>query len=254
MSKGSRINSTLAPERYSAIELLVRFSSTPKICPLHFAVEWASDNRGAVLLSATGISSSPPILGTPTLVEAATAEKIGDLAAHASLTISGLIVPEGNTRQGTLVLSTSAVWAEIATRLSFNWDDAFRLSSDQWEELIAGAFKKAGYDEVTLTPRSGDHGRDVIAIKKGIGCIKILGSVKAYAPDHLVEYDHVRALLGLLSGERDASKGIITTTSDFPPKIGDDPFIAPFLPTRLELLNGKELQHWLARLSREGKE
>jgi hypothetical protein len=41
MSKGSRINSTLAPERYSAIELLVRLSSTPKIFPLHFAVEWA---------------------------------------------------------------------------------------------------------------------------------------------------------------------------------------------------------------------
>src|SRR5450755_3563918 len=41
MSKGSRINSTHAPERYSATELLVRFSSTPKICPLHFAVEWA---------------------------------------------------------------------------------------------------------------------------------------------------------------------------------------------------------------------
>src|ERR1700690_10206 len=42
MSKGSRINSTLAPERYSATELLVRFSSTPKISPLHFAVEWAA--------------------------------------------------------------------------------------------------------------------------------------------------------------------------------------------------------------------
>jgi hypothetical protein len=41
MSKGSRINSTLAPERYSAIELLVRFSSTPRLSPLHFAVEWA---------------------------------------------------------------------------------------------------------------------------------------------------------------------------------------------------------------------
>jgi hypothetical protein len=47
MSKGSRINSTLAPERYSAIELLVRFSSTPKICPLHFAVEWALEERKA---------------------------------------------------------------------------------------------------------------------------------------------------------------------------------------------------------------
>src|ERR1700687_2874970 len=41
MSKGSRINSTLAPERYSATELLVRFSSTPRLSPLHFAVEWA---------------------------------------------------------------------------------------------------------------------------------------------------------------------------------------------------------------------
>src|SRR5580693_6318741 len=40
MSKGSRINSTHAPERYSATELLVRFSSTPTICPLHFTVEY----------------------------------------------------------------------------------------------------------------------------------------------------------------------------------------------------------------------
>src|SRR5450432_1799729 len=40
-SKGSRINSTLGPERYSATELLVRFSSTPRLSPLHFAVEWA---------------------------------------------------------------------------------------------------------------------------------------------------------------------------------------------------------------------
>src|ERR1700675_4936431 len=41
MAKGSRISLTLAPERYSATELLVRFSSTPKLSPLHFAVEWA---------------------------------------------------------------------------------------------------------------------------------------------------------------------------------------------------------------------
>jgi hypothetical protein len=51
MSKGSRINSTLAPERYSAIELLVRFSSTPKICPLHFAVEWALDKNPLAVAS-----------------------------------------------------------------------------------------------------------------------------------------------------------------------------------------------------------
>src|SRR6202049_3264645 len=41
MSKGSRINSTRAPERYSAIRHLARFSPTPRTCVLHFTVEWA---------------------------------------------------------------------------------------------------------------------------------------------------------------------------------------------------------------------
>jgi hypothetical protein len=62
--------------------------------------------------------------------------------------------------------------------------------------VIAGAFKKAGYDEMTITPRSGDFGRDVIAVKNGIGCVKIIGSVKAYAPKRCVGQDDVRALLG----------------------------------------------------------
>ena len=46
MSKGSRTNSTLAPERYSATKPLARFSSAPEICPLHFTVEWARFERG----------------------------------------------------------------------------------------------------------------------------------------------------------------------------------------------------------------
>ena len=46
MSKGSRTNSTLAPERYSATKPLARFSSAPEICPLHFTVEWAIYNVG----------------------------------------------------------------------------------------------------------------------------------------------------------------------------------------------------------------
>jgi restriction system protein len=108
---------------------------------------------------------------------------------------------------------------------------------------------KRGY-EVTLTPRSGDHGRDVIAVSQDIGCVKIIGSVKAYAPGNLVPYDAVRALIGVMTGEQDVSKGIITTTSDFPPKIADDPFIAPFLPTRLELVPGAKLREWLVRVSK----
>ena len=165
-----------------------------------------------------------------------------------SITVSSLIIPERKTTEGILVRSTSAIWSEIVQKLGSDWNLAFQLTSDQWEELIAGAFHKEGY-EVTKTPRSGDHGRDIIAIKHGFGSVKILGSVKAYKPDHLVEYDAVRALVGVVTADQKASKGIITTTSDFPPLMENDPSIAPFLPTRLELVDGKRLQQWLNELS-----
>jgi restriction system protein len=143
----------------------------------------------------------------------------------------------------------SHAWLEIVKRLEKNWLHAFEIPPAKWEEIIAGAFHEAGYDEVVLTPRSGDFGRDVIAVKHGVGCIKIIGSVKAYGRGRLVRHDDVRALLGVMSGESNTSKGVITTTSDFEPKIRTDPFIKPFLPTRLELLNGAELQKWLMKLA-----
>lgn len=186
--------------------------------------------------------------GAPSNANAA--RRIAEGAKQATLSISSLIIPGEKNAGGVLITSTSAVWRQIVDRLGADWSVAYKIPADKWEELVAGAFKKEGYEEVTLTPRSGDYGRDVIAIKRGVGCIKILGSVKAYNPGHIVGYDAVRSLLGVLSGEQDASKGIITTTSDFPPNIDKDPFIAPFMPTRLELLNGIQLQNWLTNLNK----
>src|SRR5206468_1086386 len=128
---------------------------------------------------------------------------------------SGLVIPEKPVTEGLLIKSTSAIWLEIVGRLNSDWSLAFQLSPRTWEEIVAGAFRKAGFDEVILTPQSGDHGRDVIAVKKGVGCIKIIDSVKAYGAQSLVPYDAVRSLLGVLSGEQNASKAIVTTTSDF---------------------------------------
>jgi restriction system protein len=170
------------------------------------------------------------------------------LRAAAPISLSSIIIPERKVTEGILLASTSAVWAEIIMRLHMRWEYAYQIPPDKWEEIIAGAFNVAGYDEVILTPRSGDFGRDVIAIKNGVGCVKIIGSVKAYKPGNLVRHDDVRALLGVLSGEHNASKGIVTTTSDFAPKIATDPFIKPFLPTRLELINGPKLRDWLVSL------
>lgn len=165
-----------------------------------------------------------------------------------SLTVSSIIIPEKKTAEGVLIESTSFLWTEIVSRLQKDWNAAYLIPPEKWEEIIAGAFHKAGYDKVTLTPRSGDYGRDVIAIRSGVGCVKIIGSVKAYAPHRRVGQDDVRALLGVLTGESNASKGMITTTADFASRIRSDPFIKPFLPTRLELVNGEQLRAWLTRL------
>jgi restriction system protein len=182
------------------------------------------------------------------LLKAATL--IAQHSEKVSLVLSGIVTPGEKVSSGLVVVSTSQVWADIVETLGTDWSVAQQIPSDKWEEIVAGAFKKACFDEVILTPRSGDHGRDVIATKKGVLSIKIIGSVKAYKPGNLVRYDDVRALLGVLSGEVDASKGVVMTTSDFPPRIGDDPFIARFLPTRLELLNGEQLRQWLTVLAK----
>jgi hypothetical protein len=67
----------------------------------------------------------------------------------------------------------------------------------------------------------------------------------------LVRHDDVRALVGVLAMEPDSSKGIITTTSDFAPKIYTNPQYKALMLTRLELVNGKRLQEWLARLAKK---
>jgi restriction system protein len=166
------------------------------------------------------------------------------------LSVASVIVPERNVTEGVLVKATSVVWAGILEELEKkDWQNAHDIPPRVWEEIIAGAFVKAGFDEVILTPRSGDHGRDVIAIRKGIGSIKILDSVKAYRPGHLVTKEEVHALMGVVAIDPNASKGILTTTSDFAPKLLEDPRLAQAVPHRIELMNGAALRKWLKELA-----
>jgi restriction system protein len=90
----------------------------------------------------------------------------------------------------------------------------------------------------------------VIAVKRGLGFVRVIDQVKAYKPDHLVTADDVRALMGVLQGDG-ASKGFLTTTSDFAPKLQEDPLIIPFIPSRLELINGKALLKRLEELAKK---
>jgi hypothetical protein len=102
-------------------------------------------------------------------------------ADTAQLLLQTVIVPGARTSEGRLIQAVAIPWYEIIALLQKDPSVAFQISPEKWEEIIAGAYRKAGFDEVTLTPRSGDHGRDVIAIKNG------LGSVRNYRPGQSVQ-------------------------------------------------------------------
>ncbi|OGO27228.1 MAG: hypothetical protein A2Z16_02810 [Chloroflexi bacterium RBG_16_54_18] len=161
-----------------------------------------------------------------------------------SLLLQAVVVPGAKTHEGLLIEAVTLPWFDIIELLEKDPFLAYQINAIKWEEIVAGAYQKAGFDEVTLTPRSGDYGRDIIAVKRGLGTVRIIDQVKAYNPNHLVTADDVRALLGVLEGDK-ASKGFLSTTSDFAPKLRDDILIKQFIPDRIELINGKML---LARL------
>jgi len=150
---------------------------------------------------------------------------------------------------GRYIEAIAPPWLAIAAEIERQPDFLHYFSKypRAFEEFLAGAYQRAGY-EVVLTPRSGDRGRDVIATRHGFGSVRILEQAKAYAPGHLVTHNDVRAMLGVLNTDPNASKGIITTTSDFQPEIYTGPEFRPFLPFRLELKNGRQLRDWIIQL------
>jgi restriction system protein len=77
--------------------------------------------------------------------------------------------------------------------------------------------------------------------------VRVIDQVKAFRPPHRVNYDDVRSLMGVIEADQ-ASKGFLTTTTDFAPKLRTDPLIKRFMPDRLELINGEMLLDRLKQL------
>jgi len=148
---------------------------------------------------------------------------------------------EGRVADGQLIRLIEPAYSAVLRAITANPAIMYQIGPRDWEEIIAASYEKAGFDEIVLTPRSGDLGRDVVAIKRGFGSIKFIEQVKAYKPGHRVNADEVRALLGVLHSERDASKAVFSTTSEFAPRLRQDRIIAPYLPHRLELIDREAL-------------
>lgn len=165
-----------------------------------------------------------------------------------NMLMQAVVKAGSKTREGKLVEAVTLPWFDIIGLLKRDPRLAFQIPPDKWEEIVAGSYHKAGFDEVILTPRSGDLGRDVIAIKRGLGSVRVIDQIKAYGPNHLVTADDVRALLGVLQADG-ASKGFLTTTSGFAPRLPEDILLAPWIGPRLELIDGKKLITRLSELA-----
>jgi restriction system protein len=162
-----------------------------------------------------------------------------------------IVDQRGMMPEGAIVTATSVAWWAIWNKLQCDPMalHEFAQNPRAFEQFLAGAYDLAGFDEVVLTPRKGDHGRDVIAEKRGFFAIRVLDQAKAYSPGRVVTHDDVRAMIGVLHMDLAASKAVITTTSEFAPMVRDpsQPY-ASLMPTRLELKDGKQLVQWLATI------
>lgn len=162
-----------------------------------------------------------------------------------------IVVRGDKASEGVLVRAVALPWLEIVDHLARDPSFLFEFARNprKFEEFIAACYDKAGFDEVILTPQSGDGGRDVIVVKKGFGSIRFLEQIKAYSPGHLVNHNDVRAMMGTLNGDGNASKGLITTTSQFQPGIlKSDGEFAKYMPHRLELKDGSATLDWITSI------
>jgi restriction system protein len=162
--------------------------------------------------------------------------------AFPTLLSQAIIIPDKDTADGQLIKSVSYPLLTVIQRIIDDPSLMYEIDPRKWEEIVAATYAESGlFDDVILTPRSGDRGRDVIAVKNGFGSVRLIESVKRYTPGNKTTAEEVQALLGVLLSDPQASKGILSTTWEFAPMIWQNPHIMQYVPHRLELVDGKAL-------------
>ena len=220
----SEENAPFSPSDDSAIIALQKHWGTQRNRRIHMAAQ-----PGSYSIQGTDVVWDPPTAPDPK-------DSLPTLLAQT------LIVPESKTAEGVLIASIALPWRRILKLITEDPSLMYQIDdSRRWEEIIAASYQESGlFDEVILTPRSNDGGKDVIAVRKGYGSIRFVESVKKYKPGNEVTADDVRALGFLLSDPKN-SKGIVSTTWKFAPRIEEDPLIKQYIPYRLELVDGEKL-------------
>lgn len=92
-----------------------------------------------------------------------------------------------------------------------------QLTPRQFEQLVAEILEELGFQGIELTPRSGDKGRDVVALQRVNGIpILFAFECKRNAPHRKIGVGVVRTLLGTINqASTRADVGVLVTTSTF---------------------------------------
>jgi restriction system protein len=102
----------------------------------------------------------------------------------------------------------------MVERLKKAPDDVFRLSSREYERMVAELLQDMGY-EVELTPATRDGGKDILAsLQTPAGDLLLLVEAKRYREDRKVGVELVRTLYGTLH-DYQANSAMLVTTSSF---------------------------------------
>jgi restriction system protein len=174
---------------------------------------------------------------------------ISVVEAPPEILLNALLEFRHEVDEGRVIASVGIPWRRIVALINADPSAIYQIDGFKWEEIIAGAYEESGlFDEVILTPRSGDRGRDVIATKHGRFSVRFVDQVKAYKPGNVVTAAEVREMVGVIHMYPNVNKGLMTTTSTFAPRLLDDPGIKALVPNRLELRERPQLLEWLAEL------
>lgn len=140
--------------------------------------------------------------------------------------------------------TVAGISAELLSRLAKYPEERFRLDPWVFEETVAELLGKMGY-EVRLTPRSGDKGRDVLAVyKTATTPILMLVECKRYAAHRLVGPEPVTRVWSRLFDDH-ANLGMVITTSGFAPIAHE---IARSRGYQLSLKDGHDFIGWIKSL------
>lgn len=197
------------------------------------------------------------------VLDPVTLKAAGVVGPLPSVSVGGVLVTGDRVHDGVLIISVTAGWLEFIRRFNADPKEMYQVDPRLLEEIVAGAIRQEGlFDDVVLTPRSGDFGRDVIATKRGRYPMTLIAEVKRYGPEEVVTAEQVSAFVNHRAVNLRLTNALYTTTCMFAPKLREDPRIAPYLASKergrdagsLTLVEGAAaMAEWFKELSEKDR-